>query len=218
MQRVGRPGLATVLQQIKQFGQRRPCATGGTVGRGDRLDPLRLVACSAVVIHQCRTAGCAVFVTKQQRGGGAVDADCPDPPGGLFSNPGQHSGDSQPPVLWVLLAGARCRMSRGRQCRAGLGDTAAVTVDRDRATARGAEVDADIAVGPRAQRSHGSGQVDGLWRRPVIGAVLGDHVGIDATAHVELGSQPHEAGRGCGHQVIEDAIGHGLVKCALVAE
>ena len=71
----------------------------------------------------------------------------------------------------------------------------AAMVDRDRA-------DSPRCRGRRRHRSRTarSGaslaqvQVDGLWRRPVIGTVLGDHIGIDATAHVELGGQPMKRG------------------------
>ncbi len=48
--------------------------------------------------------------------------------------------------------------------------------------------------------------------------VLRDDGGVDAAAHVELGADAHEPGVHGRHQVVEDAIGNGLVEGSLVAE
>jgi len=53
---------------------------------------------------------------------------------------------------------------------------------------------------------------------PALGSVLGHDRGVNAATHVEIGGQPHEAGLHGGHQIGQDAVGHGLVERAFVAE
>jgi hypothetical protein len=53
---------------------------------------------------------------------------------------------------------------------------------------------------------------------PALFAVFGDDIGEDAAAHEELGGQAHEARFGGLDQVVEDAVGDGLVETAFVAE
>ncbi len=55
-------------------------------------------------------------------------------------------------------------------------------------------------------------------RLPAFLAVLGDNVGEDAAAHVELGGEPHEAGLGRLDQIVEDAVGDVLVEVTFLAE
>ena len=62
------------------------------------------------------------------------------------------------------------------------------------------------------------GQVDHGHGFPARLAVLGDDIGENAAAHIELGGQAHEARLGGCHQVIQNAVGDGFVKGALVAE
>lgn len=61
-----------------------------------------------------------------------------------------------------------------------------------------------------------SGELDGGRCLPAGLAVFGDDGRVDAAAHVEAGGQPHEARLGGGHQIIEDAVGHGFVERALI--
>jgi len=57
------------------------------------------------------------------------------------------------------------------------------------------------------------------WRRLPAGfAVLGDDVGENAAAHVELRGQAHEARIAGAHQVVEDAIGDVFVEMPFLAE
>src|SRR5262249_11160600 len=69
----------------------------------------------------------------------------------------------------------------------------------------------------------GAGRVDvpgggrQLLLAPAFALVLGDDVGVDAAAHVPYTGQAHAARPGRGDQVVEDAVGHGLVEGALVA-
>lgn len=44
------------------------------------------------------------------------------------------------------------------------------------------------------------------------------HIGEDAATHVELAGQAHEAGVRGPHQVIQDAVGDGLMEMSLVPE
>ena len=48
--------------------------------------------------------------------------------------------------------------------------------------------------------------------------MLGDDVGEDAAAHEEFGGDAHEARLQFGDEVVEDAVGDGLVETALVTE
>jgi hypothetical protein len=66
--------------------------------------------------------------------------------------------------------------------------------------------------------SRDSGQCHRLGRLPLGVTVLGDDGGVDAAAHVEVRGQPHEAWLGDFDQVIQDAIGHRLVKGTFVTE
>src|SRR5512138_1519490 len=61
-------------------------------------------------------------------------------------------------------------------------------------------------------------QVDARRGLPAFLAVLGDDVGEDAAAHVELGRQTHVARLGRRDEVVEDAVGDVLVEVTLVAE
>src|SRR5688500_14306888 len=60
-------------------------------------------------------------------------------------------------------------------------------------------------------------QVDARRGFPAAGTVLGDDGREDAAAHVPAGGEPHEARLRGGHQVVQDAVGDGLVEGALVA-
>ena len=46
--------------------------------------------------------------------------------------------------------------------------------------------------------------------------MFGDDIGINAAAHIETGGQAHEARLSGGNQIIENTIGNGFVKGALV--
>jgi len=48
--------------------------------------------------------------------------------------------------------------------------------------------------------------------------MLGDHAGVDAAAHVPERGDAQEARRDRRDEIVEHAIGHGLVECTLVAE
>src|SRR5438477_9478603 len=48
--------------------------------------------------------------------------------------------------------------------------------------------------------------------------MFGDHRSLDPAPHVENSLDPHAAGRESLHQVVEDAVGHRLVKVPLVAK
>ena len=61
-------------------------------------------------------------------------------------------------------------------------------------------------------------EFDNRRRLPALLAVLGDHIGENAAAHVELGGEAHETGLGGGGQIIEDAVGDIFVEMPLVAE
>lgn len=60
-------------------------------------------------------------------------------------------------------------------------------------------------------------EIDARRRLPARLAKFGNDIGEYAAAHVELGGQAHEARRGGGDQVVENAIGDGFVESALVA-
>lgn len=61
-------------------------------------------------------------------------------------------------------------------------------------------------------------QGDGRQLLPARLAVFGDDGRENAAAYIELGGQTHEAGRRCGDQVIQNQVGHGLVKRPFITE
>jgi len=48
--------------------------------------------------------------------------------------------------------------------------------------------------------------------------MLSDHRSVDATSYVESALHAHEVGVAGTNQIIQNAIGHSLMKCALVAK
>jgi len=67
-------------------------------------------------------------------------------------------------------------------------------------------------------RCRGSGQRDRGWRGPIIGTMLYNDRGIDTTADIEFGRNPHITGAAGGDQVVEDAIRDRLMEGALITE
>lgn len=53
---------------------------------------------------------------------------------------------------------------------------------------------------------------------PAFLAVLGGHMRVDATAHIEHGGEAHIARLGSFDQFVEDLVGYGFVEAAFVAE
>lgn len=62
------------------------------------------------------------------------------------------------------------------------------------------------------------GEVDARRRLPAWFAMLGNDVGENAAAHEELGSETHESRLRRGNQIVKDAVGHGLMESAFLAE
>lgn len=48
--------------------------------------------------------------------------------------------------------------------------------------------------------------------------MLGDHRGVDSSAYIEPTLDAHETGAACADQIVQNAVGHGFMKCSLVAE
>ncbi len=57
----------------------------------------------------------------------------------------------------------------------------------------------------------------GQWL-PTWFAMFGHHIGENAATHIKLGGQTHEFGVCGGDQIVQNAIGHGFMETALIAE